>query len=133
MCRHDLVFSGSEAGEVVGACRTGESRRGRLRRTAAFFGANDVDTKVVTGVADAAIFDAAARSEADLVVMGIPYRSWLDRVPFGSTLRRGTASDCARSRCPRGGRCSPVAKRACWSIEISSRVWTESVVDRLAA
>ena len=38
--------------------------------------------------ADGAILAIAARSDADLVVMGIAHRSWLDRLLFGSTLRR---------------------------------------------
>ena len=85
----DLVFSGSEAGEIMRRLPARVNAIAeRLRRAADVFGANDVDTSVVTGVADGAILDAAARSEADLVVMGVPYRSWLDRMAFGSTLRR---------------------------------------------
>lgn len=60
----------------------------RLRRKAAFFGAEDVDTEVATGDADAAILDVAARQDADLIVMGIPHRSWLDRLLRGSILQR---------------------------------------------
>lgn len=35
-----------------------------------------------------AILEVAARHEADLVVMGIAHRSWLDRLLSGSTLSR---------------------------------------------
>ena len=47
-----------------------------------------METEVVTGAADGAILESATRSEADLIVMGIANRSWLDRALFGSTLRR---------------------------------------------
>jgi nucleotide-binding universal stress UspA family protein len=84
-----MVLSGSEAWELVRrlpaqAAAVAE----RLRRRAALFGAHDVDTEVATGVADAAILDVAARHDADLVVMGIAHRSWLDRLLYGSILRR---------------------------------------------
>ena len=84
-----MVFSGSEAWEVVRRLPAQvEAVAERLRRKAAFFGADDVDTEVATGVADGAILEIATRSDADLVVMGIAHRSWLDRMLFGSTLRR---------------------------------------------
>jgi hypothetical protein len=51
-------------------------------------GARDVATHVATGDPGGAIVDLAARGEVDLIVMGVPHRSWLDRVLFGSTLRR---------------------------------------------
>jgi nucleotide-binding universal stress UspA family protein len=129
-----MVFSGSEAGEVVGRLAAHvEAVARRLRRKAAFFGAEEVDTDVATGVADAAIFDVATRSDADLIVMGIAHRSWLDRVLFGSTLRRVLR----RATVP--VLVVPVVAGAhAWpnepvGHEISSPVWTESVVDRLAA
>ena len=84
-----MVYSGSEALEVVRQLPArGRAVAERLRRKAAFFGANDVETEVVTGTADGAILESATRSEADLIVMGIANRSWLDRALFGSTLRR---------------------------------------------
>jgi nucleotide-binding universal stress UspA family protein len=60
----------------------------RLRRKAAFFGADDVDTEVATGLADGAILEIARRSDPDLIVMGSAHHSWLDHALFGSTLRR---------------------------------------------
>lgn len=66
----------------------------RLRREAAFLEEADVDTEVATGVASDAILEAAERAEADLIVMGVAHRSWLDRLLSGSTstrvLRRAT-------------------------------------------
>jgi nucleotide-binding universal stress UspA family protein len=86
---HHMVFSGSEAWDVVRRLPAQvEVVADRLRRKAAFFGADHVDTEVATGVPDSAIVEIATRSDADLVVMGIAHRSWLDRLLFGSTLRR---------------------------------------------
>lgn len=84
-----MVFSGSEAGDVVGRLPAQvEAVADRLRRKAAFFGAHDVDTEVPTGDPDGAIVDVATRGDVDLILMGISHRSWLDRMVFGSTLRR---------------------------------------------
>ena len=105
----------------------------RLRRKGAFFGAEDVDIEIATGAADGAILEFATRSDADLVVMGIADRSWMDRLLFGSTLRRVlrratvpvlvipvVAGDHAWAD-------EPVVK------QISGRVSTQSAVDRVAA
>jgi nucleotide-binding universal stress UspA family protein len=104
-----------------------------FRRKAAFFGADDVETEVATGVADGAILDVATRSDADLVVMGVAHRSWLDRTLFGSTLRRVLP----RVTVPilvvpvvagaHEWRNEPLAE------QISSGAWTDSAVDRVAA
>ena len=84
-----MVFSGSEAWEVTRQLPAqAEAIAGRLRRKAAYFGAPEVETEVATGAAGDAIVETAARREADLVVMGVTDRSWLDRALFGSTLRR---------------------------------------------
>ena len=86
--RH-MTFSGGGAWEVVRRLPARkEAAAERLRRKAAFFGADDVDTEVATGLADGAILEIARRSDPDLIVMGSAHRSWLDRVLFGSTLRR---------------------------------------------
>jgi nucleotide-binding universal stress UspA family protein len=86
--RH-LVFGGSEAWEVMRRLPAqADAVAERLRRKAAVFGGDDVDTEVATGPADGAILETAARSDADLVVIGIAHRAWLDRMLFGSTLRR---------------------------------------------
>ena len=124
-----MVFSGSEAWEVVRRLRAQKQAVvERLRRKAAFFGARDVDTEVTTGVAEGAILE----SDADLIVMGIAYRSWLDRVLFGSTLRRVLR----RATVPvlaipvvAGAHTWPHAPVVHQAI---SRGWTESAVDRAA-
>jgi nucleotide-binding universal stress UspA family protein len=84
-----MIFSGGEAWGVARRVPAQTNAvAARLRRKAALFGADDVDTAVVTGGAGDAIPETATRKEADLVVMGIAHRSWIDRVLFGSTLRR---------------------------------------------
>jgi nucleotide-binding universal stress UspA family protein len=86
--RH-MTFSGGGALEVVRRLPAQkEAAAERLRRKAAFFGADDVDTEVATGLADGAILEIARRSDPDLIVMGSAHRSWLDGVLFGSTLGR---------------------------------------------
>jgi len=131
--RH-MIVSGSEAWRrLQGLPAQVEAVAGRLRRNAAFFGADDVETEVATGVADGAILDIAARSDADLVVMGVAHRSWLDRTLFGSTLRRVLP----RATVPilvvpvvagaHEWRNEPIAE------EISRGAWMGSAVDRVAA
>ena len=84
-----MVFSGGEAWEVAQRLPAQlDAVATRLRRRAAFLGAGDVDTDVATGNPSRAILEIAARSSADLIVMGIAHRSWLARLTFGSTLRR---------------------------------------------
>ena len=129
-----MVFSGSEAWEVVRRLPAQkEAVAERLRRKAAFFGADDVDTEVATGVADGAILETARRSDADLIVMGIAHRSWLDRVLFGSTLRRVLR----RATVP--VLVVPVVAGAhAWPNEhlvdqLGSRVWSDSAGGRVAA
>jgi|RhiMethySRZTD1v2_1073278.scaffolds.fasta_scaffold05117_17 nucleotide-binding universal stress UspA family protein len=86
--RH-MVFSGSEAWEVTRRLAAQlDAVAGRLRRKAAFLRLNDFDTEIATGDAERAILEMAARTDADLIVMGVAHRSWLDRMLFGSTLRR---------------------------------------------
>jgi len=100
----------------------------RLRRKAVSFGADDVDTEVATGLADGAILEIATRSDADLIVMGIAPRAWLDRLLFGSTLRRVLR----RTTVP--VLVVPVvAGTHTWPDEPVVRVWRESAVDRVAA
>jgi nucleotide-binding universal stress UspA family protein len=84
-----MVLSGSEAWAVVRRLPARlEAVADRLRRTAAFVGEGDVDTEVATGASEIAILEMVERSDADLIVMGVAHRSWLDRLAFGSTLRR---------------------------------------------
>jgi nucleotide-binding universal stress UspA family protein len=88
LSRH-MIFSGHAAWEAIR--RLPAQKRAaaeRLRRKALFFGADDVDAEVATGLADGAILESAQKSNPDLIVMGSAQRSWLDRVLFGSTLRR---------------------------------------------
>lgn len=84
-----MVFSGGEAwARLQRLPAQQQAVAARLRRKAALLGAVDVDTEVTTGVAGGAILGTAGRSRADLIVMGVAHRSWLDRLLFGSTLRR---------------------------------------------
>jgi nucleotide-binding universal stress UspA family protein len=84
-----IAFSGHEAwGQVRQLSGRADAVVERLRRKAALFGANDVDAEVATGDADRAILTSATRQDAGLIVMGMPRRSWIDRVLAGSTLRR---------------------------------------------
>jgi nucleotide-binding universal stress UspA family protein len=125
-----LVFSGSEAWELVRRLPAQrDAVAARLRRKAASFGAGNVETAVVTGIADGAILDSAERSGADVMVIGVARRSWLDRLVFGSTLRRVLR----RTRIP--VLVVPVTAGAHpWPVEqIGGRGWTPSAVDRAAA
>jgi nucleotide-binding universal stress UspA family protein len=84
-----MVFSSGEGWEMGRRLSMRvESVEDRLRREAAFLGANDVDIEVATGEAGRAILEITSRTDPDLVVMGATHRSWIDRVVFGSTLRR---------------------------------------------
>ena len=86
--RH-MVFSASGAWDVVRRLPAQlDAAAARLRRTATSMGANHVDTEVATGDAGRAILEIAARTRPDLIVMGTTHRSRIDRVLFGSTLRR---------------------------------------------
>ena len=129
-----MTFSGGGAWEVVRRLPAQkEAAAERLRRKAAFFGADDVDTEVATGLADGAILETARRSDPDLIVMGIAHRSWLDRVLFGSTLRRVLR----RATVP--VLVVPVVAGAhAWPNEhlvdqLGSRVWSDSADGRVAA
>jgi nucleotide-binding universal stress UspA family protein len=86
--RH-MTFSGGGAWELIRRLPAQkEAAAERLRRKASFFGADDVDTEVATGLADSAILEVARRSDPDLIVMGSAHRSWLDHALLRSTLRR---------------------------------------------
>ena len=109
-----MVFSGGEAWEVVRRLPAQvEAVAERLRRKAAFFGADDVDTEVATGVADGAILEIATRSDRGPDRDG-NCTSLMDRsraVRFDAA-PRPAASDGAGSRCSRGRWCSHMAERA---------------------
>ena len=128
------VFSGSEAWEVMRQLPAqANAVAERLRRTAAFFGADDVDTEVTTGTAHRAILEIARRMETDLIVMGVARRSWFDRALFGSTLRR------VLRRATTPVLVIPVVAGAhTWPNEVvvdpvTDGRWTTSAVDPLAA
>ena len=125
-----MVFSGSEAWELIRRLPAQqEAVAERLRRNATSFGADNVDTAVMTGLVDGAILDSAEQSAADVMVMGVPRRSWLDRLVFGSTLRRVLR----RARIP--VLVVPVTAGAHpWPVEaIGSPGWIASVDGRAAA
>ena len=127
----NMAFSGSEAWELIRRLPAQQDAvADQLRRKAASFGAADVDTAVVTGIADGAILDSAERSDADVIVIGVRRRSWLDRLVFGSTLRRvlrGARIPVLVVPVTAGGHPWPVE-------EVSSRGWTAAAaVDRAAA
>jgi nucleotide-binding universal stress UspA family protein len=85
---HDMVFSGGEA------LRLRKQVRGQAAQVAEHFRrkipANvgiRVQARVTTGAPHRGILDIASEVKADLIVMGVPPRSRLDEVLFGSTLR----------------------------------------------
>jgi len=83
-----LVFSGSEASRLAHRLPAeAKTLAHRLRRTAIAFGSDDAEPVVVTGGADRGIVEAATRTGADLIVMGVAPRTWLDVAVSASTLR----------------------------------------------
>jgi nucleotide-binding universal stress UspA family protein len=81
------VFSGSEAWRVVQQL-SGRQREvaERLESQAMRLGQAAAVAHVVTGAATHAIVSAASETSADVIVMGVAPRMWLDRALFGSTL-----------------------------------------------
>ena len=59
----------------------------RMKRKALALGSGDVDAVVVTGDAHRSIVETATAMAADLIVMGVAPRTWIDEAAFGSTLR----------------------------------------------
>jgi nucleotide-binding universal stress UspA family protein len=83
-----MVFGAGEASRVMQRLPArARAAAERLRRKAGVFGGEDVTAQVVTGNPNRAIVNAATENQADLVVMGVAPRSWLDRALFGSTLQ----------------------------------------------
>jgi nucleotide-binding universal stress UspA family protein len=84
-----MVFSGGEAWRLVQ--RLPAEKRvlaERLRRKALAFGSgNSAEPVVVTGDADRAILETATKTGADLIVMGVAPRTWIDETISASTLR----------------------------------------------
>lgn len=82
------VFSGAEAARVARNLRGQAAQMAeRLRRKTPADVRIRVDARVTTGDPHHGILDVASDVKADLIVMGVPPRSRLDEVLFGSTLR----------------------------------------------
>jgi nucleotide-binding universal stress UspA family protein len=85
---HQMVFSGAEALRVARSLKAQAAQVGQhLRRKIPDSSNIRVDARVTTGDPHRAILDIASEVKADLIVMGVPPRSRLDEVLFGSTLR----------------------------------------------
>lgn len=85
--RH-TVFSGGEAWRLMKRLQAEAEVIGeRLKRKALALGSGDVDAVVVTGDAHRGIVEASTATAADLIVMGVAPRTWVDEAAFGSTLR----------------------------------------------
>lgn len=82
------IYSGNEAWGIAQRL-PGHRRRiaERLRRQARRFGYANADARVVTGDPARAIVTAASEADADMIVMGVAPRGWLDQLLFGSTLK----------------------------------------------
>jgi nucleotide-binding universal stress UspA family protein len=82
-----LVFSGNEAWRVMERLRARQKQVAeRLERLARHLGRSDAAARVITGDAAPGIVSAAFEMDADVIVMGVAPRTWLDRSVFGSTL-----------------------------------------------
>ncbi len=85
---YHMVFSGGEALTVM------RNLKGRAAQVAAHFrrkvpatASIRVEARITTGDPGRGILDVASEVKADLIVMGVPPRSRIDEVLFGSTLR----------------------------------------------
>ena len=82
------VYSGGEALRVTrNLKRRADQVAEQLRRKIPATARVRVDARVTTGDPHRGILDVATEVNADLIVMGVPPRSRLDEVLFGSTLR----------------------------------------------
>jgi nucleotide-binding universal stress UspA family protein len=85
---HRMAFSGGEALRITRQLRVQAAHVAeRLRRKVPADVRIRVEARVTTGAPHRAILGVASDVAADLVVMGVPPRSRLDEVLFGSTLR----------------------------------------------
>lgn len=85
---HHMVLSGGDARRVMTHLRgRGTQASEWLRRKIPADVRIRVDARVTTGHPHVGILDTASEVDADLIVMGVPPRSRLDEVLFGSTLR----------------------------------------------
>jgi nucleotide-binding universal stress UspA family protein len=85
--RH-MVFSGGEAWRVVQE-RPAKAKvlAERLKRKAISLGSRHVEPVVMTGDAHRGIVETAKDTDADLIVMGVGHRTWIDEAVSRSTLR----------------------------------------------
>ncbi len=83
------IYSGNEAWRIAQQL-PGHRRRiaERLRRLAMRLGCANAEAQVVTGDPARAIVTAASETNADMIIMGVAPRTWLDRLVAGSTLRQ---------------------------------------------
>jgi nucleotide-binding universal stress UspA family protein len=83
-----MVFSGGEAWRLVQRLPADAKLIAeRLRKNAIAIGSGNAEPVVVTGDPYRGIVETAAERDADLIVMRVAPRSWLDQTVFGSTLR----------------------------------------------
>jgi nucleotide-binding universal stress UspA family protein len=83
-----MVFSGGEAWRLVQRLPAEQRALAEgLKRKAIAFGSRNAEPVVVTGDADRGIVDTSAVTDADLIVMGVAPRTWIDEAVSGSTLR----------------------------------------------
>jgi nucleotide-binding universal stress UspA family protein len=85
---YGTVYSGGEAFRLIDEYRGRADRISRQMRgevPSEAFNWCHIDTSVVSGVAHQSIVSAAAELDADLIVMGLPERSGIDRVIIAST------------------------------------------------
>jgi nucleotide-binding universal stress UspA family protein len=83
-----MVFSGGEAWRVVQRLPAEKKVLAeRLRRKAIAFGSGNAEPVVVTGDADRGIVETATGTAADLIVVGVAPRTWIDEAVSRSTLR----------------------------------------------
>jgi nucleotide-binding universal stress UspA family protein len=82
------VYSGGEAWRAIQQLPA-EARllAERLKKQVFAAASSDVEPVVVAGEAATVITQTAAARAADLIVMGVAPRTWLDEIVFGSTLR----------------------------------------------
>ena len=86
--RYGTVYSGGAAFRLIGEYRARVDRISRQMRSEVppdAFNWCHIDTRVVSGVAHRTILSTASELDADLIVMGLPERSGIDRVIMAST------------------------------------------------
>jgi nucleotide-binding universal stress UspA family protein len=82
------VFSGAEAWRIARELPARQRHiAARLEHEARLLGQADTAAHVITGDAASGIASAASETDADVIVMGVAARTWLDRLVSRSTLR----------------------------------------------